>query len=354
MHRKLIVLFAAAALLPSPVRAQGSPIVDLLVRARGALNDLRYGEADSLAATVLSNFDARLSRDQRMEALGIAASAMYPDPAGGGTQRADSALGYLRRIVRQDPAATLRPDVSWHGLDSLFALARATTFSARARPQADNVLAGPRGEAVVEVLATRPARFRLSLVPASGGTPFVTDSAGPTDHALLRLRAFAGERPALASGDYTVEIVATDSASGEAATQRFAAAVDAPPVNPLPVSRALDSTRLRPEIAPPARGRGLLAGVLLGGGAIAAAVLTGPSPLSTAGADGRGIVVGVGLAAGALIAGLRDHGRPLPENAAANARLRDEFAASVRQAREENARRLEAYRVRITIQTEAR
>ena len=157
MRRYLVI--AALVLAPRAMHAQSSPIVDLLLRARGALNDLHYGEADSLAQTVLAAFEARLNRDQRVEALSIGAAAMYPEPAGGGVQRPDSALSYLRRIVRADPAGRLRSDLSWPGLDSLFGIARQTTFAAGARPQAENVLVGPRGESVVEAFATRPARF---------------------------------------------------------------------------------------------------------------------------------------------------------------------------------------------------
>jgi hypothetical protein len=351
--RRYLVL-AALVLAPRVMRAQSSPIVDLLLRARGALNDLHYGEADSLAQTVLTAFDARLNRDQRVEALSIGAAAMYPEPAGGGVQRPDSALSYLRRIVRADPAGRLRSDLSWPGLDSLFGIARQTTFAAGARPQAENVLVGPRGEAVLEAFATRPARFRLTLVPASGTPAIVTDSSGPTERALMRLRGFAGDRPTLASGEYTVEISATDTVSGEAVMLRYPATVVAPALAIVAVPHALDSTQLRPEIAPPARKRGILAGLLVGGGAMLAATLTGPEPLASEGADSRGYAIGAAMAAGAIIGGLLDKGRPLPENVVSNARLRAAFAQSVQQAEAENRRLLDAYRLTITIQMEAR
>jgi hypothetical protein len=358
MRPRLPALALAGALMlagPRTLRGQTSPIVDLLLRARVALNDLHYAQADSLATAVLAGFGNRLSQDQRLEALSVIAASFFPEPAGGGIQRPESALVYLTQIVRLDPEnGRVHADVSWPGLDSLFGVARRTTFAAGASPQERNELSGPQGEATVRVFATRPARFRLLLRPGAGGAPVLVDSAGPSDRAALRLRSFNGDRPLLTSGEYALAVIAADTAGRDSAVLSYAASVEAPPLEFVPVANVLDSTQLRPEIAPPARARGIVAGLLLGGGAVIAATLKGPSPLSSTAADSRGFVVGVGLALGAVIGGLLDRGQPLPENANSNQRLRAQFEEAVRTARAENQRRLQAYHMTITIRQEIR
>jgi hypothetical protein len=348
-----LTLVAVLTLAP-PARAQDSPVADLLVRARVALNGLRYAEADSLAAAVLATFGDRLNRQQRIEALSVCAASLYPDPTGGGARRPDSALAYLRRIVRVDPSTfRVPPDLSWPGLDSLYGVARRTTFAAYAEPQERNIISGPNGLASVDVHATRPARFRLALAPATGGAPVLADSAGPAVGVALRLRAMRNGRPLLSSGSYTLTIVALDSATGDSTVMRYGVTVDAPPLDLEPIPGALDPSQLRPEMAPPARGRGVLAGLLAGGAAVFAASLKGPGPLAGARTDSRSYVVGAALALGAVVGGFLDRGHPLPANVAANRRLRAQLAESQRAARTANLRRLGAYYVTITIGPEA-
>jgi hypothetical protein len=348
MRRGLIVLLAAS-LVVAPLRAQTSPIVDLMVRARAALNDLHYAEADSLAATVLVAFADRLNHDQRIEALGIRAASLYPDTAGGGVQHADSAIAYLALMVRTDPTMVrMRSDLSWTGLDSLFTVARARTFAFAATPLPEYELTGPDASGPVEVESTRPARVSLWLLP-SGGAPVLMDTAAAAPHASLRLRGFVQLQP-LAIGSYSIAVLARDTASQDSLVEHFTLVVAGQPLQLLPVPRSLDSSQLKREIAPPARARGIVAGLLLGGGAIAAATIKGSAPLSTASSDGRGYVIGVGLAAGALVGGLMDKGQRLPENVAANARLRAAFAQSVKQAHDENQRRIAAYHMTLTMQ----
>ena len=351
MRRLLGSVAGAVLLLAPPAHGQASPIMDLLLRARVALNDLHYGEADSLATTVLGAFDARLSSAQRIQVYAIRAAAAYPDPAGGGTQRADDATGFLRQLIRLDPSATQVPaDLSWPGLDSLFRRTRGATFAAGVQPESTYTLVGPSDEARLESFATRPARARLTLANAAGATLW-TDSGGPAERVTLRVRGFAGATP-LASGDYRLTVVMHDSLSGDSVMLRFPVTVEAQPLDLLPTPR-FDSAQLRPEVTSPARARGLVAGLLLGGGAAAAALVRGPAPLSTVSADGTAYGVAVVMALGAIVAGRMDHGRPIPENAAANVRLRASFAQSLQQADAENRRRVAALRVVMTVHPES-
>ena len=347
-----LALLAGLALAPS-ARAQQEPIVDLLLRARTALNDLHYTEADSLASAVLLAMGGRLSHDQRVEALTIRAAALFPDPTGGGAQHPDSALACLRQIVRADAAVQhMNPDLSWRGLDSLFSVARRTTFAAAVLVQDSMVLVGQHGEATVEVVGTRPGSFSLSLAPAAGGAAAFADSAGPGDSAQLHLRAFGGDRLLIPSGAYVLTVRATDAATRDTVVMRYAATVSAPPPLGALVLPVFDSTQLRPEFAGPAHARGFIAGLLAGGGAVLAATLKGPGPLASASTDSRSYMVGGGMALGAIIGGLLDKGHALPENAAANQRLRTQFDESVRGVRAEYQLRLNAYRVTITIRRE--
>ena len=347
-----VALLAGLAMAAS-AQAQQTPITDLLLRARTALNDLHYTEADSLASAILSAMGSGLTHDQRVEALTIRAAALFPDPAGGGAQHPDSALACLRQIVRTDAALQhMSPDLSWRGLDSLFSVARRTTFAVATLIQDSMVLVGEHGEASVGVVATRPGRFTLSLVPVAGGAVVVNDSAGPADSVQLHIRPFGGERLLLPAGAYVLTVRAADAATRDTVVVRYAATVSAPPpVGPL-VLPAFDSTQLRSEAAAPAHVRGIIAGLLAGGGAVLAASLKGPGPLASAGTDSRSYMVGAGMALGAVIGGLLDRGHALPENAAANQRLRTGYDQSLHDMRTEYQRQLDAYRLTITIRRE--
>ena len=59
MRRIIAFAFVCALALPAPLLAQtqqssGSPVTDMMIRGRNALNDLKYHEADSLARRVLA------------------------------------------------------------------------------------------------------------------------------------------------------------------------------------------------------------------------------------------------------------------------------------------------------------
>ena len=337
---------------PMLAGAQTSPIADLLDRARAALNDLKFEQADSLALAVLGTFEGQLTRNQRIDALSIAAAALFPDPLAGGTQRPDSALRLMRRIVREAQGARFRQDLAWRGLDSLYAIALRSTLALGMRATSELVLTGARGEAEVEFFTTRPASLRMRMIAATGGAPVAIDSADSGAPATLRVRAFRGDQPALASGEYLIDVTAHDAANADSVVARFQATVAAPPLQRVLVRLAIDSTRLLSELDPPAHTRGIVTGLLLAAGAAAAATISGPAPLKAGSTSGLGYVVGAGLAVGAIVAGFLDNGHALPANVASNAQLRTEFDESVRQAKAENARRLAAYRVTITLRGE--
>jgi hypothetical protein len=344
----------AAALLAAAGRAAAqeprvSPIADVLRQARRALDNLEYGAADSLARSVLVS-RAQVSRAERIEALLVLVAALYPEERT--AQRRDSALAYLRQYVRTAPDGTIPAAISWYGLDSLLELARRTTFAAFARPRRDNTVSGAGGSIPIAVIATRPARFRLSLGRRGEAVrPLVVDSAGPARDAVLELHLFAGETQTVSSGEWLVTVTAADSATPDTVVQRFPVTVSAASLDLVSVPLALDSTQLRREWAPPSRGLAVAIGAGLGAATVLMVqAMRAPEPVSSAfKADSRAFVVAGGFVLGGVVGALLDKGHALPANVAYNSQLRADFAQRVLDAQQENERRRAGYRATVTI-----
>jgi hypothetical protein len=112
--------------LAAPARAQtqagsqaGSPVSDILTKAKNALNDLKYREADSLASRVLS-YGPLLSKNEQLEATQLRVAALFPEDAG--DQKMDSVQVAIRQMFALGATAMPR-DLSWAGLDTLIARA---------------------------------------------------------------------------------------------------------------------------------------------------------------------------------------------------------------------------------------
>jgi len=138
-------LAALALVLAAPVFAQtqqGSPVVDMMIRGRNALNDLRYAEADSIARRVLA-LGNLISKQQQIEALQLRAAAAFPDEAG--SQQQDSAIAVIKQLVELGATQGFPREISWPGLDSLF------SFVARAAQPARIVLGSRVAGSVVYV-----------------------------------------------------------------------------------------------------------------------------------------------------------------------------------------------------------
>jgi hypothetical protein len=348
----VVVALAAVAGLPAAAGAQQrSPIQDLLTRARNALNNLEYAQADQMGRGVLA-YGSQVSREERIEALQIVVAANFPEEIP--SQRRDSALTYLRQLVRLAPDRDMPRSISWRGLDSLVTQTKRTTFAAIARPQRDNEVAGPEGGAGIPVTSTRPARFFLAAFPAAG-LPIRLDSSGVTTQALLHVRVLAGDRLGLPSGQYTLRVTAIDAAAPDTITLRFTATVAAaaPDVAPLP---AFDSTQLRLEVSPPARGRTIGVGVGLGVATVLiASMFRGEDPVkSQTSADTRAFIAAGALTVGGVVAALKDRGTPQPRNVAYNVQLRAAHQQRVSEVQAQNARKLATYRATITIDPEPR
>ncbi len=345
----LAAVLAAAAGGAAAQEPRVSPIADVLRQARRALDNLEYGAADSLARSVLVS-RAQVSRAERIEALLVLVAALYPEERS--AQRRDSALAYLRDYVRTAPDGTIPAAISWWGLDSLLEQARRTTFAAFARPRRDNTVTGAGGGIPIAVVATRPARFQLSLGRRDQAAPAApVDSAGPARDAVLELRLFAGDRQLVSSGEWLVTVTAADSASADTVVQRFPVTVSAPALDLVPVPLAVDSTQLRSEWAPPSRGLAVAIGAGLGAATVLMTqAMRAPEPVSSAfKADSRALAVAGGFVLGGVVGALLDKGHALPGNVAYNSQVRADFAQRVLDARQENERRRAGYRATVTI-----
>ena len=157
---KRAALFALA-LMAAPLGAQtqaGSPVTDMMVKGRNALNDLNYAQADSVARRVLA-LGSLLSRQQQTDALQLLVAALYPDE--NGAQKGDTAIGVIKRLVEMG-VTKMTPEISHPGLDSLFA------FVARAAQPAKVILGSRTPGAVLYVddnAQGNIAGLRLVLVP---------------------------------------------------------------------------------------------------------------------------------------------------------------------------------------------
>lgn len=110
------VLLGSAAAGLAQVQA-GSPIAaDLLEKGKRELNNFNYRTADTAAQQLLA---LPLSRQQRIDALQLLVAVMYPDdPA---VQQRDSAAAVIRQLVGMGVSRMVLANVSWPGLDSLYA-----------------------------------------------------------------------------------------------------------------------------------------------------------------------------------------------------------------------------------------
>jgi len=154
----LALCLACAAPLSAQVQA-GSPVTDMMIRGRNALNDLKYREADSLARRVLA-LGSLLSRSQTVDALQLVAAATFPDEAA--EQHTDSAISVIKQLVMLGATSGIPKEMSHPALDSLF------SFVARAAQPAKVVL-GSRIPGAVLYVDDQPSSsiqgLRVVLVP---------------------------------------------------------------------------------------------------------------------------------------------------------------------------------------------
>jgi hypothetical protein len=350
------VLPLALALAAAPMRAQqqqGSPINDLLKRAGDAFNDLNYSRADSLARQVLA-IGRQITAGQRTRALVVIAAASYPEETA--AQRRAVALATLKQIVRTNLALKIPQELTWAGLDSLVDEAKRTTFGVEVSGDTEQIAVGPQGTVRLKVRGSRPGSYQLTIMPVSGGSAAIVDSLAPTTSGEFRFSAMRGERPVFTSGDWSVVVTGIDAASHDTVTVRFAARVDAPALEFVPIAAKLDSSKLLKERTGRFGAKSVLPGLLVGGAAFALASTLRPEGniKTQVAADSKGVAVGGVLALSTIVAGFADKGRSIPANIAANKAYGEAFQKSIVSSQAENRRRIAEYKTTFHIDLEAR
>lgn len=343
----LLLVIAVPAVLTAQ---QEDPTQDLLNLGRRAFDDLDYRGADSIARAALDI--PRLHRGQRIQALELAAASRYP--SGEHDQYPDSALGALRALARIAPAAVLPRTLTWRGLDSLFAIARRTTFGVSASVPDTSVVEGVSGRVAFDVVATRPATFTLRLArPGDPGLGEVLDSIGPVERGTLRFMPVVTDQPRYPSGTYRLTVVAVDPGSGDRIDVVFRGLFEIPPVSVERPAESEDLSALRPERTSPSRVRAIASGILVGGFIYGSARVYRSAAAKNAGVavDSRGstwaIALGVSTAA---ISWYLDKGRRIEPNISYNEALRQRWAAAANNLKNRNDQARLAYHgiVRLT------
>lgn len=346
---------AALAALPGQLAAQAaSPIDDLIARVIADLSDLRYDDAIRRGNEVFA-FARTMRPAQEVLLRSALAAAFYPEEPE--AQRPDSALAQLDVVVRLSPDHVLPVSLRWRGLDSLLDVSRARTFAIALRPRGAESLTGTEGRGTLDVVSTRPARFKLEIAAAAtpSGAVAHDSTLSPGRTARLTYRAHDGRRALLATGDYELRVIATDAVGGETATARLAVRVEGTPPA-LAAIPTLDSTQLRPEFTRPPRVRTVLTALFYATATFTiASAARAEEPLrSSFSSDGRATFVGIAILGAAAGSFWLDKGVPDREAIAANAARRNAHRTAVAAAEADNRRRIEEYRVTVTPRGEER
>jgi hypothetical protein len=136
-----------------PVAAQEakSIVTDLMVKGKSAFNDLKYKQADSLGRRVLS-YAALLTPQQKVDAMQLVVAATYPEDDA--EQHADIAIDFIKQLLSLGAKQGIPRDLSWPGLDSLYAWVQRSA-SGTSAPGAAPAPAAPAAA------AQQPAQVRL-------------------------------------------------------------------------------------------------------------------------------------------------------------------------------------------------
>jgi hypothetical protein len=346
--RTPLTVLTALALCAAPAEAQFRDLID---RVKADINDLKYAEAVRRGQEIFS-FMSAMTPEQVMELRQVMAAAFYPEEAE--AQQRDSALAHLVALVKMDPEARNAADLRWAGLDSLLETARSQTFSVKVRHAEESILIGTDGRGFVDVIATRPARFSLRIMPAAGGPAVLHDTSAATARGRLSFRAHDGERPLLVNGQYLLVVTAVDTLSKDSVVTRHrgTATGEAPTLAPL---APFNESVLRQEYTKPPRVRTFFTGIFFAGATYAIATQArAPEPLrSDFGNDGRAMMLSGMMLAATISTIWLDKGVPDRDAIQANLRARDDHRRAMLDAEAENRRRIAAYRVTIRVAPEA-
>lgn len=344
------LLTTLTLLLATPAFAQqADPLAELVREAREALDALRYDDAAQIAATLLET-GAEGHVEAEVAALQLLAASLYPEEEG--ARHEERARGYLRRLVRTVPQASVPREMAWPGLDSLMEETRRESLVLHAQPQGVHRLQGLDASFEIPVWVTRPAIVSVVAVPENGEW-IPLGSVTATGEEMLTVRPHSGQEHALEPGDYELRFEALDNANGDGVIQSFEMEVEAEPMELLELPAALPSTAFRPEREERRVKRSLIVAASLGvATSIVAGALRAEPPTNSVSFDGRAIAIGGTLSLATFLGGWRDPGRDIPENILYNRNLESNHRRDVFETARENDRRRAEHLVTITVKSE--
>lgn len=336
-----------------PIPMRDGVTAAILQTARGHLDAERYAEALTLVTEYLRS--SRVAKRDRLELLQVGAVAAYPAPNAAGA-RPDSSRALLAALVRLEPEAALFEEYRWVGLDSILSDVKAKTFGAAVRWRSRYEMTGDFAPATIAVVATRAFKAQLLIQRRGVGETRLLDTASGDRGATLRLFAHDGRDANISEGEWQLQVIMVDKASGESVTLPSVGAIaDGQPPSLMPRTSALDTTLILPEWQPPARVTGIGMGLVLAVSsvAIASAARANGALREQSGLDRRAASIGIIGGLGAAIAGWFDKGRPLVDNIARNRALREEYAYRSRFIDAFNKTNVANYRVKLTLDPES-
>jgi len=335
---------------PAATPAQSaSPIDDLIARVRTDIDNLAYADAIRRGNEVFS-FARSMRPDQMMALRSAMAAAFYPEERE--AQHSDSALKHLVEMVKMRPDVTLAVEMRWAGLDSLLELARLRTFAVQMRPNEQDALVGTEGRGSVDIISSRPARYKLRIRSLPSGVAVLQDSSvAPDARGRLTFRAHDGRATLISAGQYEVLLTATDATSGDTVVIRHLATATgtAPATVPPPV---FDTSLLKTDMAKPPRVKMVMTSIFFAAATIAiATVARAEEPIaSEVDTDGRATLVGVAMI-GAAVAGFwLDKGTVSVPNLQSNMAVRAAYRKALLDAEAANRQRITEYRASLKIQ----
>ncbi|MHB1296922.1 MAG: hypothetical protein ACYC0B_00215 [Gemmatimonadaceae bacterium] len=343
----LTSMFAAARAVSAQDAAPAPRAAETIALMRADLVAKRYATVIERGNDLLSS-PRPLSRDEQMALWQVLAAAYYPPEVA--AQRPDSAMLPLDALVRLAPDVRLPRTFSWPGLDSLLERSRSRVFAVVTRPVSEYAVSMTE-PAYLTVVATRPARFRLTTISLASGVATVQDSTDARRDAMLRIRAHDGVRTLISPGRYELRVWARDVTTGDTTVlvHQFTASGGAPP-----------ALVMVPPFVPPTTTRTSASrrgAMVLGGLAFAGATIAIANGARAEGAlrreysaDSRAMIVGAAMVGAAVTGLFTDRGRTRPADEETIRRARAEHDARVNAA--EAAARARAARYRVTLRME--
>ena len=343
----------ASAPPASTLAARDGVTAAILQTARGHLDAERYGEALALVTEYLRS--SRVAKRDRLELLQVGAVAAYPSANATGA-RPDSSRAMLAALVRLEPEAALFEEYRWPGLDAMLNDVKSKTFGAAVRWRSRYEMTGDFAPATIAVVATRPFKAELHIQRRGVGEMRLVDTVSGDREATLRLFAHDGRDANVSEGEWQLQVIVVDRASGESRMLPSVGAIaEGQPPSLMPRTSALDVTLLLPEWQPPARVTGIGMGLVLAVSsvAIASSARANGALREQSGLDRRAASIGIVGGLGAAVAGWFDKGRPLVDNIARNRALRDEYAYRSRFIDAFNKTNIANYRVKLALDPES-